>query len=687
MNTAIIKGRTSNNEVKNEAKNSLLDSRKSAYDYFSGTGTLVGHTNIASWLGGQFFETITYQEIGYNPSTKKAIYRFRYYLTQHGPSGSYTYQVVPVQLLVNGKVIGTFDIRNKHVTNQSKSGGYFDVQLSPDVWYTIVMRDDPAYNPTMTEVNMSKTVFFSLPSYTVTFKDYDGSTLKSQSVKKYANATAPSNPSRPGYTFTGWDRTFDNVTSNITVKAVYSINSYTNSISHWAWGFRNGEGNNGNANAFSLGTTSFSATFDTNYPMDSSRAIRIPNGFHLDNTFGTSNISGSWQLYNMGTLVTQRSNSMNYEYDYVADTYSVSYDLGGGTNHSQNPSTYNILYGITLKNPTRENYTFKGWYIGNHRVTGINEGKNASFRDASDMYNQLSSRQTGNVTISARWDANPKIDSKSFKVIENDEFPISNLIDGKGYITEGITDFPDKLTAINYPVTATDAEDGNITNKIKVSKVIGPTGEVLSNIDTKKIGVYTIYYAVTDSIGATVEVSRTITVLPKSIPKIRATDRYYYRTTPVTKDDLMKKVIATDKYDGNIVANVRIFDMDKIDSNTTGDYVIVYSVSNRSHMTTTMSVNVHIIDTITDKTKPYNIRYINETYLNTLDKSSKWVMYEELNNELKQSVRKNSREESKYIYEFDAAEIKKVKDDIKKNGFNSMSNKSFTDRYRKNRIK
>ncbi len=66
--------------------------------------------------------------------------------------------------------------------------------------------------------------------YTVTFVDYDGTVLSAQQVMEGGSATAPSNPSRTGYTFAGWDRSFTNVTSDITVTATYTVNSYTLTI-------------------------------------------------------------------------------------------------------------------------------------------------------------------------------------------------------------------------------------------------------------------------------------------------------------------------------------------------------------------------------------------------------------------------------------------------------------------------
>jgi Listeria/Bacterioides repeat len=61
-------------------------------------------------------------------------------------------------------------------------------------------------------------------THTVTFKDWDGSTLKTQFVNDGSAATAPANPSRSGYTFTGWDKAFSSVTGDLTVTAQYSYN-------------------------------------------------------------------------------------------------------------------------------------------------------------------------------------------------------------------------------------------------------------------------------------------------------------------------------------------------------------------------------------------------------------------------------------------------------------------------------
>ncbi len=209
----------------------------------------------------------------------------------------------------------------------------------------------------------------------------------------YGNSTDPYNAStfgltKTGYHFGGWrirsngtvlnqDTSYGSTTyvdySNSSLNtsntpevwcyldAIWVSDTYTNTIAHWAGGFRNNEGNNGNKDSFKIGTTSFNAQSGSSYVMNADRAMAIPNGFYLGNNFGTPYISGSWGSYPMGTTVTQKNGSMSYEYYYQPYSYKISYSLNGGTNHSSNPSSYNVLYGVSLQNPTRAGYTFAGW--------------------------------------------------------------------------------------------------------------------------------------------------------------------------------------------------------------------------------------------------------------------------------------------------------------------------------------
>ena len=75
--------------------------------------------------------------------------------------------------------------------------------------------------------NLLYTVEYTINKYTVIFKDWNGTTLDTQSIEYGSSAIAPDNPSREGYTFARWDTDYSSVKSNLTVTVIYTINKYT----------------------------------------------------------------------------------------------------------------------------------------------------------------------------------------------------------------------------------------------------------------------------------------------------------------------------------------------------------------------------------------------------------------------------------------------------------------------------
>ena len=66
-----------------------------------------------------------------------------------------------------------------------------------------------------------KLYFRETEDHTVTFVDWDGTTLKTQTVAFGADATPPADPSRANYVFAGWDTNYTGVTEDLTVTAIY----------------------------------------------------------------------------------------------------------------------------------------------------------------------------------------------------------------------------------------------------------------------------------------------------------------------------------------------------------------------------------------------------------------------------------------------------------------------------------
>jgi len=164
--------------------------------------------------------------------------------------------------------------------------------------------------------------------------------------------------SRTGYTFNNWykEETYTNVvnssttvtsTSNHYIYSKFTANTYT-----VVYNANDGVGSMSSQlmtydNPTALTTNGFSKSGYTfagwNTKADGT-GTNYTNGQSVSNLVSTNN--GSITLYAKWTL----------------NTYSISYNLNGGSVGTANPTNYNVTSNtITLNNPTRTGYTFTGW--------------------------------------------------------------------------------------------------------------------------------------------------------------------------------------------------------------------------------------------------------------------------------------------------------------------------------------
>ncbi len=74
--------------------------------------------------------------------------------------------------------------------------------------------------------DMSIKAQYKIIEYTVIFQDYDGTVISIQKVDYNTAANYPEAPIRQGHTFIGWNEDFQNVLSDMIVEAMYTINQY-----------------------------------------------------------------------------------------------------------------------------------------------------------------------------------------------------------------------------------------------------------------------------------------------------------------------------------------------------------------------------------------------------------------------------------------------------------------------------
>ena len=103
-------------------------------------------------------------------------------------------------------------------------------------------------------------------------------------------------------------------------------------------------------------------------------------GYEFGGWFLSSDFSGAAQ-----TTIPAGTNSNVYVYAKWIKTYNITYHLGGGINAEDNPTEFNErTLPLTLKAPTRDGFTFGGWYqnpaCSGNQVTTIDAGteKNVS---------------------------------------------------------------------------------------------------------------------------------------------------------------------------------------------------------------------------------------------------------------------------------------------------------------------
>ena len=135
-------------------------------------------------------------------------------------------------------------------------------------------------------------------------------------------------------------------------------------------------------------------------------------------------------------------------------------------------------------------------------------------------------------------------------------------------------------------VTATDAEDGDLTKDIKV---------VENTVDTTKVGTYTVKYEVTDCDGGKTSIHITVVVQQPlasmdEVPTIYAND---VTLTVGDSFDALKDVTATDAEDGDLTKDIKVVE-NTVDTTKAGTYIVEYEVTDSQGAKATKRIRVTV---------------------------------------------------------------------------------------------
>ena len=228
--------------------------------------------------------------------------------------------------------------------------------------------------------------------YTVTYK-LNGGKNNTKNPEVYSSTGKDKtlkNPTKSGYTFDGWYKNSKFTGSKIT-KIAASTKKNITLYAKWIKSYKikfyaNGGSGEMKDSSCVVGTAK---TLPANkfkrscYTFAGWNTKKDGSGKNYKNKASVKNLSKK----NGATV------KLYAKWKLKKNCYTVKYTLSGGINNSENPEAYSAKgKDITLKNPKKTGYTFKGWY------------KKSDF--SGDKVTKITVSKKKNVKLYAKWSAN-----------------------------------------------------------------------------------------------------------------------------------------------------------------------------------------------------------------------------------------------------------------------------------------
>ncbi len=194
-----------------------------------------------------------------------------------------------------------------------------------------------------------------------------------------------------------YDTYFDSTSLTITEGHVYYIRLYKYSSSYNPTFYCYFTGMTARKAGGNAGYKVF-ATYSVTY--GSSYNFLTPDDVPGCNFIGWYDIDGNQYTDGSGYYVDVWKSAEDVKlypkWDYVE--YSLKYELDGGTNSKNNPSSYIVKDNITLEDPTKAGYEFDGWYLESYFVNQITEIKYGNYYEDLTLYAKWSAKKV-NATL------------------------------------------------------------------------------------------------------------------------------------------------------------------------------------------------------------------------------------------------------------------------------------------------
>lgn len=275
----------------------------------------------------------------------------------------------------------------------------------------------------------------------------NGGAAAPASETRVAGSTAnlsSSTPTRSGYSFSGWNKAADGTSTGYSASGSFTMpGTATTLYAQWTAATGtiayNGNGSGaGSAPSNSTGTTGSSYTVLGNTGTLEKTGFTFAGWNTAANGTGTDYAAGSTVAYpSTGQTTTLYA-------QWTANVYSLSYNANGGVNANAGAApTQTAAFGATLTlasstyNPTRDGYTFAGWYTTASGTGGT-------------LYNPAASNfsmPAANTVLYAKWTA------VTYNVTYNGNAPQATTATGT----------PTDATAYGLNASVTAANKGSLT--------------------------------------------------------------------------------------------------------------------------------------------------------------------------------------------------------------------------------
>lgn len=256
----------------------------------------------------------------------------------------------------------------------------------------IVGENGGRYTPDIKAGNLTLYAKWTINSYNITY-DYNGGQAPNKANPSIYDVSKdyPLNvPTRAGYAFTGWKV---NDTENVLATNKITKGTYAEDLrltAQWREYSYTVKYNKNAKDAVGTMEDMQGVSYFQEYTLPEEQFTRMGYDFTGWNTLANGKGTAYQPGYKVSGLTGKDKATVILYAQWQQRPYEILYVLNGGTNHAKNPGSYPMNTTVRLQNPTKEGYTFAGWYTD------------------SQFTNKITTvtKTQGDVTVYAKWTEN-----------------------------------------------------------------------------------------------------------------------------------------------------------------------------------------------------------------------------------------------------------------------------------------